>query len=55
MLFVQFVLTYVSSCTQDWHYMVDVYVLIASVFIPHYKNMYFYLLRLNALICYKII
>ena len=35
--------------------MVDVYVLIASVFIRHYKNMYFYLLRLNALICYQII
>ena len=35
--------------------MVDVYVFIASVFIPHYKNMYFYLLRLNALICNQII
>ena len=36
--------------------MVDVYVFLASVmYIAHYENMYFYLLRLNALICNQII
>ena len=36
--------------------MVDVYVLLASdIYIAHYENMYFCLLRLNALICNQII
>ena len=55
---------YISSSTQDWlsclvyqqNYIVDVYLLFASViYTTHYENMYFYLLRINALICNQII